>query len=187
MKSEEQKCRVCGCTDNNACIGGCHWIAYDLCSACHTPVQKEKCVTDPEFRKQYENRIPQTSSGHSAHFEHNPHDLGTLAVEDYEIKNASTSSSESWGETFEKHFKGVCVLDPDGGAFDHSVITVYPAILSFIKNTITAEVERGRKKTVEECVNVIYGLQKPEDEDGEGKEWNAAIKCAHDNVRSFTH
>ena len=57
-------------------------------------------------------------------------------------------SSESWVETFEKHFKGVCVLDPDGGAFDHSVITVYPAILSFIKNTITAEVERGRREVV---------------------------------------
>jgi len=27
-------CRVCGCTEDNACIGGCFWVEYDLCSAC---------------------------------------------------------------------------------------------------------------------------------------------------------
>lgn len=33
----EQKCRVCGCTDNHACMtddGACYWIEPDLCSAC---------------------------------------------------------------------------------------------------------------------------------------------------------
>ena len=33
----DQKCRVCGCTDDRACVtefGPCHWIAKDLCSAC---------------------------------------------------------------------------------------------------------------------------------------------------------
>lgn len=29
-----QKCRVCGCTDFNACPGGCWWVEADLCSAC---------------------------------------------------------------------------------------------------------------------------------------------------------
>lgn len=27
-------CRVCGCTDDRACEGGCAWVADDLCSAC---------------------------------------------------------------------------------------------------------------------------------------------------------
>jgi hypothetical protein len=27
-------CRVCGCTQNNACEGGCHWVEADLCSSC---------------------------------------------------------------------------------------------------------------------------------------------------------
>lgn len=27
-------CRVCGCTDHNACDGGCHWVEEDLCSSC---------------------------------------------------------------------------------------------------------------------------------------------------------
>lgn len=27
-------CKVCGCTDDHACEGGCFWVAEDLCSAC---------------------------------------------------------------------------------------------------------------------------------------------------------
>jgi len=29
-----QTCRVCGCTDENACAGGCAWFEPDLCSLC---------------------------------------------------------------------------------------------------------------------------------------------------------
>ena len=28
------KCRVCGCTDDQACEGGCSWAEPDLCSKC---------------------------------------------------------------------------------------------------------------------------------------------------------
>lgn len=28
------RCRVCGCTDDNACPGGCSWVEPDLCSKC---------------------------------------------------------------------------------------------------------------------------------------------------------
>lgn len=30
-------CRVCGCTDNSACAGGCGWVERDLCSLCIPP------------------------------------------------------------------------------------------------------------------------------------------------------
>jgi hypothetical protein len=30
----ERKCRVCGCTDNHACPGGCYWVEPGLCSVC---------------------------------------------------------------------------------------------------------------------------------------------------------
>lgn len=30
----ERKCRVCGCTWDNACPGGCYWVEEDLCSRC---------------------------------------------------------------------------------------------------------------------------------------------------------
>lgn len=29
-----RRCRVCGCTDEAACPGGCWWVAPDLCSSC---------------------------------------------------------------------------------------------------------------------------------------------------------
>lgn len=32
-------CGACGCTQNNACEGGCHWVAEGLCSACQYDVQ----------------------------------------------------------------------------------------------------------------------------------------------------
>lgn len=28
------KCRVCGCTDDRACEGGCSWVEARLCSQC---------------------------------------------------------------------------------------------------------------------------------------------------------
>lgn len=32
--AEEAVCRVCGCTQHNACPERCHWVEEDLCSAC---------------------------------------------------------------------------------------------------------------------------------------------------------
>jgi hypothetical protein len=29
-----RSCRVCGCTDEFACDGGCEWVEADLCSHC---------------------------------------------------------------------------------------------------------------------------------------------------------
>lgn len=34
-------CRVCGCTDDRDCPGGCHWVMADLCSACVTVSPEE--------------------------------------------------------------------------------------------------------------------------------------------------
>ena len=37
LKDEEggaRRCRSCGCTDEQACPGGCSWTAPDLCSVC---------------------------------------------------------------------------------------------------------------------------------------------------------
>lgn len=31
---EIRACCKCGCTDEDACDGGCEWVAADLCSAC---------------------------------------------------------------------------------------------------------------------------------------------------------
>lgn len=31
---KEAVCRVCGCTEGNACGDGCYWVESDLCSSC---------------------------------------------------------------------------------------------------------------------------------------------------------
>ncbi|MEQ8124367.1 hypothetical protein DBN64_15655 [Enterococcus faecalis] len=31
---DDRRCRVCGCTQFNACPGVCYWIEEDLCSQC---------------------------------------------------------------------------------------------------------------------------------------------------------
>ncbi|MFJ4551065.1 hypothetical protein ACIP4X_17870 [Streptomyces sp. NPDC088817] len=40
---DEPQCVRCGCTDSQACPGGCHWVAnrrdVPLCSACATPAE----------------------------------------------------------------------------------------------------------------------------------------------------
>lgn len=34
LESQQRRCRVCGCTDDRACPGGCRWVDLDLCSRC---------------------------------------------------------------------------------------------------------------------------------------------------------
>lgn len=34
MAATERRCRVCGCTELQACPGGCSWAGADLCSSC---------------------------------------------------------------------------------------------------------------------------------------------------------
>ena len=33
------RCRVCGCTETDACAGGCRWVEDDLCSVCATAAE----------------------------------------------------------------------------------------------------------------------------------------------------
>jgi hypothetical protein len=54
---DERRCRVCGCTDDFACEGGCIWVDGDLCSHCVslTPLEVlEICrLVDPAERSRY--------------------------------------------------------------------------------------------------------------------------------------
>jgi hypothetical protein len=38
VSTTTRRCRHCRCTDARACVGGCSWIAWDVCSQC-TPEQ----------------------------------------------------------------------------------------------------------------------------------------------------
>lgn len=48
----ERTCRVCGCTEFNACQPPCWWVEDDLCSACDDdPVraEEEDLIDEDEF------------------------------------------------------------------------------------------------------------------------------------------
>jgi hypothetical protein len=36
---ELEECVICGCTDDRACEGGCHWVAPGLCSSCADKIE----------------------------------------------------------------------------------------------------------------------------------------------------
>lgn len=53
-EDEEQSCRVCGCTWDNACEGDCYWVEDDLCSSCAVKMSELNPYyytfgTDPEY------------------------------------------------------------------------------------------------------------------------------------------
>lgn len=39
-----QYCRVCGCTEERACPGGCAWAETGLCSQCYLPDQDHPLI-----------------------------------------------------------------------------------------------------------------------------------------------
>lgn len=39
-----RKCKICGCTDERACVGGCEWADRDLCSRCYEGLKE--CVRE---------------------------------------------------------------------------------------------------------------------------------------------
>jgi hypothetical protein len=48
-----RRCRVCGCTDEQPCVGGCTWVSDDLCSACATPAVMDFWEQYEAFEAQY--------------------------------------------------------------------------------------------------------------------------------------
>lgn len=46
MASSSPACRVCGCTDDRACPGGCYWVEADLCSVCvEDPIDRARRIS----------------------------------------------------------------------------------------------------------------------------------------------
>lgn len=58
---DERKCRVCGCTDERACSGGCAWVKGepDLCTLC-VNVERitQRIVTAQEVAARYGHDAP---------------------------------------------------------------------------------------------------------------------------------
>lgn len=48
--AEVRACRVCGCTDAEACEGGCSWVDLDLCSSCLQVTPHEQHAAREQLR-----------------------------------------------------------------------------------------------------------------------------------------
>jgi len=48
---ELRACRGCGCSEFNACEGGCAWVEVDLCSACSSEMTKSNAEILAEMTK----------------------------------------------------------------------------------------------------------------------------------------
>jgi len=49
-------CRICGCTDNDACQAGCSWQEPNLCSVCHGLINKTKEAAESHGESRREER-----------------------------------------------------------------------------------------------------------------------------------
>lgn len=135
-------------------------LCQKLNPACHTPVQKEK-IKCPCGDCDLYREPSQTSSGESSKICPTCSNImEKLKDGSWHCRNCRTTlpspSSESWVEQWEN-------LPPDSTGR-----SLYPTqkeyIISFIKNTIIpAEVERGRREVVEECIEVASGWSNSED------------------------
>lgn len=92
---ETQHCRICGCTNDRGCPGGCSWIEDDLCDRCaacadcKTPGTTPEC---PTVAKRYEARD---------RYESGDEDSGADADAAFE-----TATAPPCGKTFETKKKG---------------------------------------------------------------------------------
>lgn len=61
---DEPTCIHCGCTEDNACEGGCVWICQDppICSSCMNKVE----LTDEEWKELGENMAAVADAAHQA-------------------------------------------------------------------------------------------------------------------------
>lgn len=152
----------------------CKHFCYAISSGVpSTPVQKDKTITDV-LERELELQSPQTSNGEVVKY------CPECGYENCRGNTPCTTSpsSESWVETFEKELckkirKSVFeyahfVYGGDQRAVKmdaHYLLTEGSSLViknktyeleqfikSFIKNTITAEVERGRREVVEKVV-----------------------------------
>ena len=68
------QCRMCGCTDERACPGGCWWVADDLCSSCWNllvPMQPgETAAARETARSAADGSTDQSGAGDGTAFEY---------------------------------------------------------------------------------------------------------------------
>jgi hypothetical protein len=62
----ERRCRVCGCTDEQACLVEglpCCWAEEDLCSACATPAELRRTEHGRKWLERLTQRLRKRLAG----------------------------------------------------------------------------------------------------------------------------
>lgn len=140
---EERTCRVCGCTEDNACEGGCSWVEEDLCSSCADKDDSEESedgeVEDGEEAIEQNKVSPvkeEKASVKPTKYE------GTSAVEKLEFEHAQ----------FKTGFKN---SGKEAMVSKH----VLEALINFCQNTDFANAVLLKEKTLTDClIEVMKGV-----------------------------
>ncbi len=146
------ECRVCHCTDERACPGGCYWVEPDLCSAC----------AGPEY-----NAIDKTGGGAGGGISslrtHSPvpNEHGVFAgikpLYRYEAKKASAAIfvvelPDGWIESFEYNFS----------LGDHRGAGGLPSLNDPRFPTKELAVNAAAKQIIDDCLPVEHPKQETE-------------------------
>ena len=140
---EERICRICGCTEDNACEGGCSWVEEDLCSSCADKKEPEESEDgedeDGEEATAQDELSPvkeEKVSVKPARYE------GTSAVEKLEFEHVQ----------FKKGFKN---SGKEAMVSKH----VLEALTSFCQNSDFANAVLLKEKTITDClIEVMKGV-----------------------------
>ena len=86
---EERTCRICGCTEDNACEGGCSWVEVDLCSACADKEEVEESEDSEDENGEEATKQDKVSPVKEENTSAKPAKYeGTSAVEKLEFEHA---------------------------------------------------------------------------------------------------
>lgn len=113
----ETKCRLCGCTEHNACEGGCSWVSPELCSACFEKLQEvnEKVMNNKiglnylEMPKKY---LAEALCAAVANLDHYENICG------YSLEDDCQNDERDWKDHYYDH-KAVLVKLVDEKYFDN--------------------------------------------------------------------
>jgi len=130
-----RKCRVCGCTEDNACEGGCSWVEEDLCSAC-----ADKDIEDDDLEDDEE-----ASEDVSEPQEHNKTVDSNVGNK---VQNEEYSTAQDKLNSEAKKFKGG---GKEGAISSH----VLETLIQFCKNERFAEAILQNKGTFGDCLKKI--------------------------------
>lgn len=155
-EKSERKCRICGCTWNNACEGGCYWVEDDLCSKCAEDKEPVSKTIDEsglvhnqatELEKSDVNDVPK--AGASASFNTNETAVEKLKREAGTAKNDTVPT-----QPISIHLINKCEEDPE---FANFILISHKTLEKCFKHVETEARKKLQNRTGWIDDNEVYG------------------------------